>query len=188
MRFFRYSPAVDKRLMIKARKLSKLNPRILIQSTWIITGVRRCRIKDLLVIKSIQKKWCKHVNTNFSFSSRLLANNFFLQGLYIFLFWRDWSFSRKPLKREACSRAKISGVVSHLWIFMSRLWRRSVNLNKVIFFNTQKLADRKSNRQRVSVWTDSSTFLNHVFRSKRSCKITNVVTEARGCLAQTWNK
>ena len=149
MRFFRYSPAVDKRLMIKARKLSKLNPRILIQSTWIITGVRRCRIKDLLVIKSIQKKWCKHVNTNFSFSSRLLANNFFLQGLYIFLFWRDWSFSRKPLKREACSRAKISGVVSHLWIFMSRLWRRSVNLNKVIFlihksWQTEKVIGKES--------------------------------------------
>ena len=31
--FFRYSPAVNKGLMIKARKLSELNPRILIQST-----------------------------------------------------------------------------------------------------------------------------------------------------------
>ena len=31
---------------------------------------------------------------------------------------------------------------------------------RIKFFNTQKLEDRKSNRHRVSVWTDSSAFLS----------------------------
>ena len=65
------------------------------------------------------------------------------------LTWLKSSFSRKPIKREACSRAKISGVISHLWIFMSRLWRRSMNLNKVIFlihrsWRTEKVIGEKS--------------------------------------------
>ena len=76
-------------------------------------GVRRCCIKDLPVIKLIQKKKCKHVNTNFSFSSRVLANNFFLQGLYIFLFWRDWS----QVLAESQSSAKHAVVQKFLGSF-----------------------------------------------------------------------
>ena len=35
---------------------------------------------------------------------------------------------------------------------------------RIKFFNTQKLEDRKSNRHRVSVWTDSSAFLSCLVR------------------------
>ena len=83
-------------------------------------------------------------NTNFSFRSPVLANNFILQVLWkrtrsvfinIFflhfslLTWLNSRSSRKPIKREACIH-DIS-----------------------LFFMSQKLEDRKSNRQKVSVWT-----------------------------------
>ena len=98
--------------------------------------------------------WCDtaSTNTNFSFSSQVF---FFLQVLWkffgrgqtetirglavflifylffhIFLFWRDWHSSRKPILREVCIHANISPGS----FFMPRLWRRSMNLNNAIYF------------------------------------------------------
>ena len=115
-------------------------------------GVRRCCIKDLPVIKLIQKKkkmQARQYKLQLQLSS--LSKQFFPSRPLHFslLTWLKASFSRKPIKREACSRAKISGVISHLWIFMSRLWRRSMNLNKVIFlihrsWRTEKVIGEKS--------------------------------------------
>ena len=84
-------------------------------------------------------------NTNFSFRSPVLANNFILQVLwkrtrsvfinifffYIFLFWRDWTH----VLAESQSSVKHAFMI-FLFSFMS-----------------QKLEDRKSNRQKVSVST-----------------------------------
>ena len=113
-------------------------------------GVRRCCIKDLPVIKLIQKKMqARQYKLQLQLLS--LSKQFFPSRPLHFslLTWLKSSFSRKPIKREACSRAKISGVISHLWIFMSRLWRRSMNLNKVIFlihrsWRTEKVIGEKS--------------------------------------------
>ena len=98
--------------------------------------------------------WCDtaSTNTNVSFSSQVF---FFLQVLWkffgrgqtetirglavflifylffhIFLFWRDWHSSRKPILREVCIHANISPGS----FFMPRLWRRSMNLNNAIYF------------------------------------------------------
>ena len=98
--------------------------------------------------------WCDtaSTNTNVSFSSQVF---FFLQVLWkffgrgqtetirglavflifylffhIFLFWRDWHSSRKPILREVC----IHGNISPGSFFMPRLWRRSMNLNNAIYF------------------------------------------------------
>ena len=98
--------------------------------------------------------WCDtaSTNTNFSFSSQVF---FFLQVLWkffgrgqtetirglavflifylffhIFLFWRDWHSSRKPILREVCIHANISPGS----FFMPRLWRRSMNLNNAVYF------------------------------------------------------
>ena len=49
---------------------------------------------------------------------------------HIFLFWRDWHSSRKPILREVCIHANISPGS----FFMPRLWRRSMNLNNAIYF------------------------------------------------------
>ena len=38
------------------------------------------------------------------------------------------------------------------------------------------MADRKGNRQKVSVWTDSTVFLYHVFTNKCLCKITKAMS------------
>ena len=109
------------------------------------------RIKDLLVINS-NKKNNASTNTNFIYSSRVLANNFFLQGLwkrtnrirrqnsfFLILFFTLFSSdvieltpSRKPVKREACIHANISGVIVRLWIFLSWLWRGLCKITNVM--------------------------------------------------------
>ena len=40
----------------------------------------------------------------------------------------------KPIRCEASIHANISGVISHLCIYMSQLQRQSMNMNNVIWF------------------------------------------------------
>ena len=109
---------------------------------------------DMIRRSWFELSWCDtaSTNTNFSFSSQVF---FFLQVLWkffgrgqtetirglavflifylffhIFLFWRDWHSSRKPILREVCIHANISPGS----FFMPRLWRRSMNLNNAIYF------------------------------------------------------
>ena len=143
-------------LIIRARKLSELQSPLHWHSAL-------CKL--ILLTYSVLKicRWSKSnqnnsasTNTNFSFSSQVFANNFFLQGLWnrtkrnysransiFILFYLHFpalmlstSFNRKPVKREACIHADISGVISHLchscedlpWIWirlftLSKIWK-----------------------------------------------------------------
>ena len=97
-------------------------------------------------------------------------NNVFILLFYIFLWaWLNSRFSRKPVNCEAYIHANISGVnftfidlyvtfvkTFHELELRYLLYPRSEKYEEEnnFIFNTQKLADRKSNRQKVSAWTD----------------------------------
>ena len=123
--------------------------RILIQATW-----------NFRVLFYYWHDWCSALShqrfsgdrnqikkitssdTNFNFSSRVLANNSFHQALskrtnrndsrtngvliYLFTFFFfdliEPHFSIHQIKREECIHTNISGVISHLWIFTVVRW------------------------------------------------------------------
>ena len=154
--------------MTRARKLSELiamkDPyasNVKLQSPW-HWHLALCKI--ILLTYSVLKicQWSESnqnnnastINTNFSFSSLVLANNFFLEGLWNRTnrnYWRTNSifilfhlhfpllilntrFSRRAIKREACIHANMSGVISHLCHSCEDLpwtWLRLFTLSKI---------------------------------------------------------
>ena len=100
------------------------------------------------------------------------ANYFILLHFSLLTWWNSRFFSGKLIKREACIYKQIFLASFHTWGSLSPLWRCSMNTHYLLYpsfrkygekeasiFNTQKLADRKSNWQKVSVWIVSSSFL-----------------------------
>ena len=91
-------------------------------------------------------RWPPFLRSWSCIGSGYASSLFFLLGLPP-LVSRVWRLRRSMLAR-ACtpftkSKRDRSQSISHLWIFMSRLWRRSMNLNNAIYFiqdleNTRK--------------------------------------------------
>ena len=126
--------------------------RILKQSTWIVTGVRHCCIRDLPVIKSSQKNnastWIQTSASALGSKQIIFSFKVFgrgetgtIQGQIVFLFyfftfslltWLNSCVSRKPIK--SMHSCKYFWHHFTLWIFMSWLWRRSMNLSNIIYF------------------------------------------------------
>ena len=133
--------------MVKARKRSELNPD---PYTYSVNNYWSSVLPDQRLAGDIIKpKNNASTNTNFSFSSRVLANNFFLQVLWkrtnrndsgtssvviylffnLFLFWHDWT----RVLAKSQSSMKHTFMQIFLWghftlilsIFMSWLWRHS---------------------------------------------------------------
>lgn len=150
----------------------------------------------MLVNKS-NKKNNARTNTNFSFSSQVHVNNPFLQGqtetihgqsnsvfilflFYIFLFWCDWTHvlaeSQLSVKHAFMHCEDVNHELEYYvmlllsTIFNWKIWEEQ-------HWSTQKLADQKSNRSLVSVWTDNSAFLHHVF-----------IKQTNFCASQQMNK
>ena len=104
-------------------------------------------------------------------------NSVFVLFFYIFLFWHDWT---RVLAESQLSvkHAFMQIFLGSLHIYVTLVKTLTMNLNNVMLlyprltgkcgeeqhWSTKKLADQKGNRSlEVSVWTDNSAFLHHVF-------------------------
>lgn len=124
-----------------------------------------------------------HVNNPFlqgqTETIRRQSNSVFILFLfYIFLFWCDWTHVLAECQLSV-KHAFMQIFLGSFHIYLTTVKTLTMNLNIMSSYfypryltgkygeeqhwSTQKLAEQKSNRSLVSVWTDNSAFLHHVF-------------------------
>ena len=122
------------------------------------------------------------------------SNSVFILFLfYIFLFWRDWTHVLAE-SQLSVKHAFMQIFLGSLHIYVTLVKTLTMNLNNVMLlyprltgkcgeeqhWSTQKLADQKGNRSlEVSVWTDNSTFLHHVFITQTNFYVSQQINKCR---------
>ena len=147
--------------MVKARKRSELNPDPYTfnvnNSAWCSAFCRWYnQIKKIMQARiqtSASALGSKQTISSFKSFEKGKTETIRGQVVFLFIYFFTFSFSdvieltfqQKANQAWSMHSCKyFSGVISHLWIFMSWLWRRSMNLNKVIYF----IQDLENTRRR----------------------------------------
>lgn len=122
------------------------------------------------------------------------SNSVFILFLfYIFLFWHDWTHVLAE-SQLSVKHAFMQIFLGSLHIYVTLVKTLTMNLNNVMLlyprltgkcgeeqhWSTQKLADQKGNRSlEVSVWTDNSAFLHHVFIKQTNFYVSQQINKCR---------
>lgn len=149
------------------------------------------------------------IQTSASALGSIYANNLFFQGqtetirgqsnsvfilfFYIFLFWHDWTHVLAE-SQLSVKHAFTQIFLGSLHIYVTLVKTLTMNLNNVMLlyprltgkcgeeqhWTIQKLADQKGNRSlEVSVWTDNSAFLHHVFIKQTNFYVSQQINKCR---------